>query len=106
VQRAGAAEGDEGEVARVEALLHRDQSQPAEHVLVDDVDDPGGGRLRGLQAHRLGDLADRGPRRLDVQGDLPAGQRRGQVAEDDVRVGDGRLDPALAVGGRPGVGAG
>ena len=106
MQRPGAAEGDQREVARVEALLHRDQPQPAEHVLVDDVDDPGGGGLRGLQPHRLGDLADGGARGVDVEGDLAAGQRRRQVAEDDVGVGDGRLGAALAVGGRAGVGAG
>src|SRR5664280_3292573 len=40
VQWSRATEGDEREVTRVEALLHRDQTQGAEHVLVDDVDDP------------------------------------------------------------------
>ena len=57
------------------------------------------------QPHRLGDLADGGPGRVDVQRDLAAGQRRRQVAEHHVRVGHGRLGAALAVGGRAGVGA-
>ena len=42
---------------------------------------------------------------VDVQGDLAAGQRRGQVAEHDVGVGDGRLGAAQAVGGRARDGA-
>ena len=42
---AGAAEGDEREVARVDAALHGDDAQRAEHVLVDDVDDALRGRL-------------------------------------------------------------
>ena len=41
----GPAEGDQREVARIEALLHRDQAERTEHVLVDDVDDAGGGPL-------------------------------------------------------------
>jgi len=49
VQRAGAAEGHQREVAGVEALLDRDQPERAEHVLVDDVDDAGGGRLHAGQ---------------------------------------------------------
>ena len=43
---------------------------------------------------------------VDVEGDLAAGQRRRQVAEDDVGVGDRGLGAALAVGGGAGVGAG
>ena len=50
VQRPGAAEAHQREVARVVALLDRDHPQRAEHVLVDDVDDalapPPSGRCR------------------------------------------------------------
>ena len=41
VQRPGATEGDEGEVARVETLLDGDDAQRAHHLGVDDVDHPG-----------------------------------------------------------------
>ena len=46
------------------------------------------------------------PRRLHVERDLAAEQVRGDPAEHDVRVGDGRLGAALAVAERAGVGAG
>ena len=104
VQRPGPAERDQGEVARVEALLHRHQAQPPEHVLVDDVDDPRRCGLRRRQPHRLGDLLDGRPRGTDVEGDLATRQRRRQVAEHDVRVRDRRLGAAPAVRGGPGVG--
>ena len=45
-------------------------------------------------------------RRLDVERDLAAEQVRGDPAEDDVGVGDGRLGAALGVAERAGVGAG
>ena len=100
VQRAGAAERDQGEVARVEALLHGDEAERAEHVLVDDVEDA----LRGLvdvQAEGAGDLPHRGRGGVGVQRHLPAEQARGEAAEHDVRIGHRRLLPALAVAGRP-----
>ena len=39
MQRPGAAEGDEREVARVVTALDRDDAQRAQHLGVDDVDD-------------------------------------------------------------------
>ena len=66
VQRAGPAEGDEGEVAGVEALLDAHQPQRAEHVLVDDVDDAARGGLDAVERGGVGDGLHRGagrPRR-------------------------------------------
>ena len=40
VQGPGAAVGDEREVARVVAALHRDEAERTRHVLVDDREDP------------------------------------------------------------------
>ena len=51
------------------------------------------------------DRAHRGPRRVDVERHLAADQVGREVAEHDVGVGHGRLGPALAVGGGPGLGA-
>ena len=104
MQRAGAAEGHERELARVVAALDADHAQRARHVLVDDPDDPVGGLLEA-QAHRVGDLLHRGLRGLDVERHLAADQVRREVAEDDVGVGHGRLLAALAVGRRAGLGA-
>ena len=91
VQRPGAAEGDEREVARVEALLHAHQAQRAQHVLVDDVDDARRGRLGAVEVGGVGDGLHRRARGSDVEVDLAAGQAARQVAEHDVGVGDGRL---------------
>ena len=44
-----------------------------------------------LEAHRVGDRLHGRARGLDVELHLAAEQPRRQVAEDDVRVGDGRL---------------
>ena len=105
VQRPRAAEGDEREVARIVAALHRHQAQGAGHVLVDDREDA----VRGLlerEVHRVGDRLHGGARGLDVERHLAAQEARRQVADDDVRVGHGRLGAALAVGRRAGLGAG
>ena len=53
-----------------------------------------------------GQGTDAAPGRLDVERDLAAEQVRGDAAEHDVGVGDGRLGAALAVAERAGVGAG
>ena len=95
VQRAGAAEGHERELARVVAALHADHAQRAGHVLVDDPQDAVGGLLEA-EPHRVGDLLHRGLRRLDVERHLAADQVRREMAEHDVGVGHGRL------GRRPG----
>ena len=46
VERPGATEGDEGEVAGVEAALHRDQTDGIGHVLIHRADDSQRGILR------------------------------------------------------------
>ena len=38
MQRPGAAERDEGEVARIVATLHRDEPKRTQHLGVDDLD--------------------------------------------------------------------
>ena len=105
VERPGAAVGDEGEVARVVTALHRDEAQRAGHVLVHDREDPFRRLLDRGEADRVGDRLDGGPRRVGVEAHLAAEELRRQVAEHDVRVGDGRLGAAPAVRGGPGLGA-
>ena len=75
MQAAGAAEGDEGELARHAAALHGDDAEGAEHRLVDQVDDRAGGLL-DARAARLGDPRDGGVGRVDVQLELAAEQAR------------------------------
>ena len=104
VQRPGAAEGHQRELARVVAALHGDHAQRAGHVLVDDPQDAVGGLLEA-QPHRVGDLLHGRARRLDVERHLAADQVGREMAEDDVGVGHGRLGAALAVGRRAGLGA-
>ena len=67
VQRPGTAVGDEREVARIVAALHRDEPQGTRHVLVHDRKDALGGLLDRVEAHRIGDLLDGGVGRGDVQ---------------------------------------
>ena len=91
VHRAGAAEGQQREAARVDAALDGDHAQRPDHLLVGDPDDPLGG-LQLPEAERAGEPRHRGPRRLGVELDA-AGQPRvaREVAEQQVRVGDRRL---------------
>ena len=100
------AERDEREVAWVEALLHRDQAQRPEHVLVDDVDDAGRGGLDRVETRGVRDGLHGRARRVGVQGDLAAGERGREVAEHHVGVGDGRLGPPGGVRRRAGRRAG
>ncbi len=92
MQRAGAAERDEGEVARVVAALDRDDAERAQHLRVHDLDHRG----------RV-DAGQRRGRRVAVEHE-PAGELRRQPAEQQVRVGHGRA-AAGAVAGGPGIGA-
>ena len=97
---AGTAERDEGELARVKAPLDTDHPQRSGHLGLRDLDDAGGRLLRGqpqLVAQPLQGL----PREVRGQHDLPAeGRAVGQVAEQQVRVGDGRLVATETVGRR------
>src|SRR6202012_2191775 len=99
VHRSGAAEGEEGEAARVDAALDGDDAERPHHLLVGDADDAGGG-LQRVQSDFPGEAAARPLRRLGVERHA-AGQGRvgGEVAEQQVRVGDGRLGAAAPVTG-------
>ena len=102
VQRPGAAEGEEREVARVVAALERDHLDRARHVLVRDLDDR---RRRARAASRprrsaCSSIARR--RRAVVEAHPPGEEVLGvEAAEQQVRVGDGRLGAAAAVADRP-----
>ena len=58
MERPRAAKSHQCEIARIIALLDRDHPQRAEHILVDDVDDPAR-RLHQADAERVGDGLDR-----------------------------------------------
>ena len=106
VQRPGAAEREEREVARVVAALHRHHADGADHVVVDDGEDAARG---GLDAHaqRLGDAAvDRCACAFGIESEAAAQQVGRQVAEGEMGVRDGRLDAAAAVADRPRHGTG
>ena len=101
VQRAGAAEGDQREVARVEAALDGDQPDRVRHVLV-------GGPHRRDAAAASADRSSASPSPASaaraassVERHRPAEEvRRVEPAERQVRVGQRRLGPALPVGDR------
>ena len=88
MQRPGASEGDEREVARVEPLLDGDDAKRSHHLRVHDVHDC-----------RRVDVAERALRRLAVELD-PARERGGQAPEQEVGVADRRPRAAAPVAGR------
>ena len=59
-----------------------------------------------VEPHRVGDRLHRRARRVHVELHLAAEEPRRQMADDDVRVGHGRVGAALAVRGGAGLGAG
>ena len=93
VQRPRAAERDEREVARIEALLDRDDAERTRHLRVDDRD-----RRRGV------DVAESRARGVVVELD-PSREDARQSSEKQVRVGHRRELAAVAVAGRAGIGA-
>src|SRR5713226_4052476 len=106
VERAGTAEGDQREAARIVAPPDRDRPDGARHRVVDDLDDPGR-RLVHAEPERAGDpRLDGGSRRAHVERELAAEERRGDAAEREEGDGDGRLGPAAAVAHRARLGAG
>ena len=106
VQRAGAAEGAEREVARVEAALDQHRAQGTDHVVVGDADD-GEGRVGHAAAEASGDAGDGRVRGVGVEGHAAAEEVVGvEAAEDEIGVGDGGLGAALAVAGGAGCRAG
>ena len=103
MQRARAAEGQEREVARVEAALDQHRAERAHHVVVGDLHD-GECRLLGGAAERAGDACDRFLRRFHVEGHFAAEEVLGvDAAEQQVGVGHRRALAACAVAGGAGV---
>ena len=105
MDRAVAAVHHHVEVARIVARIGRHAADRVRHVRVDDPEDPVRGRHQvepERHAHLREDrLAYTGLRQLE----LTAAQRLGvDVAEHEVRVGDGRARAAAAVADRTGVG--
>ena len=94
VQRPGAAEGDEREVAWIVAALDRDDPQRPQHLRVHDLDH----RRRVEPVERT-----RGGVPVELE---PARELRGQPSEQEIGVGDGRLRPTFPVARRPRLGAG
>ena len=86
----GTAEGHEREVARIEPLLDGDDAQRPHHLCVDDLDD--GGRIQLPEGTRS---------RIRVEHEA-ARQRRGQAAEQEIRIGHRRLLSAEPVAGGAG----
>ena len=107
VHRAGAAEGDERVVARVDALLDGDRPHRVGHVRVDDREHPLGERGRRPSPSSPRPSASASLRRALVELH-PAAEEVARVepAEEEVRVGDGRLRAAAPVAGGAGIGAG
>ena len=106
VQRAGAPERDEGELARIQAAVDRDEADRVDHIEIDQVDD----RLSGLEYGHVQATRESLERRFrggHVERHLATQEvARVEAAEDQVRVGHGRLGAAAAVANRTGSGAG
>ncbi len=89
VQRPGAAEREQGVLARVLAALEQHRAQRADHVVVDDAQD----RERGLldrHAQRVGDTCNGARRAPGGERHAPAEEiGRVDAAEHEVGIGDG-----------------
>ncbi len=94
VQAAGAAERHQGEVAGVDAALDGHHAQRPDHLGVGDADDPLGG-LALVEAERVAEVRHGRLRRLAIEFD-PA-RDPAEQAQQQVRVGDGRLLAAVTV---------
>ena len=109
VQRAGAAGGDEREVARIVALLDRDLAHRERHVRDRDLGRSPSAASTTSMPSVVGDLVLDGLRRAPPR--RAASRRRGSYrrpmpAEHHVGVRDRRLRAAAAVADRAGIGAG
>ena len=107
VHRAGAAGGHQGEGRGIVAAFDAEPLDGMQQVLLQQADHAGRGVL-DRQAERPGQFVFDGlARQRAVERDGTAGQRAGaQAPEHELRVGDGRLHAAQAVGGGPGPRAG
>ena len=92
--------GDQREIPRVKALLHRDQTQCSEHIFVDDVDDP----LRSIldrQSHGLSDGTDGLLSTTIIKIHIATEFcTRRQVAQNHIGIGHRRLGTSLGIGCR------
>src|SRR5260370_21001455 len=91
-----AAEGNQRELAWIVTLLDRHQAQRAEHVFVDDIDDPAG-RLHQTKPECVRDLLHGATSRRAVELHLTADELHRQTTDHDARIGDGRFLTSLAV---------
>ena len=103
MERAGAAEGEEREVARVVAAGEAHHPDRTRHPVVGDAQDRRrrlvGGETERASDGLLDEIADAGERHRGVDGEEAL---RVEPAEDEVGVGDGRPRPAAAEADRPG----
>ena len=106
VQGTGAAEGEQGALAPVDAAFHRHARQRANHRGVGDLLDAEG-QFDDADAELAGERRQCRFCRRDIERDGAAqAPARVEIAQDRVGVGDRRPRPAAPVGGGPGVGAG
>src|SRR5712692_7703708 len=101
VQPAGTAEGEQGEVARIEPLLEEAETDRRGEVGIGDGEQPGGGRL-DCEAERRGDAAGDGvARRGEIERHGAAEEIIGiQPAEHQIGIGYRRLTAAMAIADR------
>ena len=106
VQRAAAAERDEAEVARVEALLHAVDADRVDHVLGQDLRDAER-RLGGVEAELRAEARDapRAPASICSSRSPASRASAAHAPEHDLGVGRRRLGAAAAVADGSGVGA-
>src|SRR4029078_9604049 len=103
--RSGAAIGEKGEVARVDAAANGDGADGVGHAGVDDVENALRHRLGG-KTELLGDAGNRLAGETEIEAHAAAGKiGRVDAAEDGVGVGHRRLGAAAAVARRAGSGA-
>ena len=91
MERPGATERDEREVAWIVTAFDRDDAERAQHLGVHDLDRVRPDRCRRAPAPQLA---------VELE---PARQRRRQPAEQEVGVRDGRSRAAVSVAGGPGI---
>ena len=106
MHRPRAAVGDQREIAQIVATLHRHQTQRAQHRGIGDFDHAAGG-LEQRQTEPARERVERDARALAVEANGPAVHARGiEVAQCQIRVGDGRFDAAEPVARGPRLRAG
>ena len=106
VERTGAAERDERELARVVTALDGDEPDRLGHERLSDGDDARG-RGRHVDAESGRHRLERAGRCSDIEADDSVGEILGHdPTEDDVGVRDRRILPTASVAGGPRIGPG